>query len=80
MTKLETANSKAVTAQATEHYSTGRPKKPMWTRGIVIRALRDSLLKLNPRTLMKNPVIFVVEVGALITTVELLLQIGRAHV
>ena len=73
MTKLETANSKAVTAQATEHYSTGRPKKPMWTRGIVIRALRDSLLKLNPRTLMKNPVIFVVEVGALITTVELLL-------
>jgi K+-transporting ATPase ATPase B chain len=45
----------------------------MWTRGIVIRALRDSLLKLNPRTLMKNPVIFVVEVGALITTVELLL-------
>jgi K+-transporting ATPase ATPase B chain len=46
----------------------------MWTRGIVIRALRDSLLKLNPRTLMKNPVIFVVEVGALITTVELLLH------
>ena len=27
-------------------------------------------LKLNPRTLMKNPVMFVVEVGAVLTTVD----------
>jgi K+-transporting ATPase ATPase B chain len=35
------------------------------------RALWDSVLKLNPRTLMKNPVMFVVEVGAVLTTIEL---------
>ncbi len=43
----------------------------MWTAGIVQRALWDSVRKLNPRTLMKNPVMFVVEVGAVITTVDL---------
>jgi len=46
-------------------------KKSMWTGGIVGGALRDSILKLNPRTLMKNPVMFVVEVGAAITTWDL---------
>ncbi|MGH9439643.1 MAG: HAD-IC family P-type ATPase, partial [Terriglobia bacterium] len=46
-------------------------KKSSWTMGIVGGAVRDSLVKLNPRTLAKNPVMFVVEVGAAITTVEL---------
>ena len=46
-------------------------KKSLWTSGIVSRALWDCVLKLNPRTLMKNPVMFVVEVGAVLTTVEL---------
>ena len=46
-------------------------KKSLWTWGIVGRALWDSFVKLNPRTLMKNPVMFVVEVGAVITSVEL---------
>src|SRR3989441_1130178 len=46
-------------------------KKSLWTSGIVSRALWDCVLKLNPRTLMKNPVMFVVEVGAALTTVEL---------
>src|SRR5271163_1746138 len=52
-------------------------KKSLWTGGIVGGALRDSVLKLNPRTLMKNPVMFVVEVGAVITTVELAEHILR---
>jgi potassium-transporting ATPase ATP-binding subunit len=47
-------------------------KKSLWTGGIVVGAVRDSLVKLNPRTLMKNPVMFVVEVGAVVTTVELI--------
>jgi potassium-transporting ATPase ATP-binding subunit len=47
-------------------------KKSLWTRNIVVGALRDSFLKLNPRTLMKNPVMFVVEVGAVITSLDLL--------
>ena len=46
-------------------------KKSLWTGGIVGGALRDSILKLNPRTLMKNPVMFVVEIGAVITTWDL---------
>ncbi len=46
-------------------------KKSLWTWGIVWGAVRDSFIKLNPRTLMKNPVMFVVEVGAAITTYDL---------
>jgi potassium-transporting ATPase ATP-binding subunit len=38
--------------------------RPLFDREIVRRATRDSLVKLNPKTLVKNPVIFVVEVGA----------------
>ena len=38
--------------------------RPLFDPEILRRALKDSLLKLNPVTLMKNPVIFVVEVGA----------------
>ena len=53
-------------------------RKSMWTSGIVYRAIWDSVLKLNPRTLMKNPVMFVVEVGAVITTVDLIRYIA-AH-
>jgi K+-transporting ATPase ATPase B chain len=52
-------------------------KKSLWTGGIVGRALWDSVLKLNPRTLMKNPVMFVVEVGAVITTVDLFRDVMR---
>ncbi|MGC2421534.1 MAG: potassium-transporting ATPase subunit KdpB [Candidatus Acidiferrales bacterium] len=46
-------------------------RKSLWTWGITVGAVRDSLIKLNPRTLMKNPVMFVVEIGAVITTVDL---------
>jgi potassium-transporting ATPase ATP-binding subunit len=49
--------------------------KPLWTRGIVVPALIDSFRKLNPRTLMKNPVMFVVEVGSVATSVDLIYDI-----
>jgi potassium-transporting ATPase ATP-binding subunit len=49
-----------------------RKKKSLWTGGIVSGALRDSFIKLNPRTLMKNPVMFVVEVGSVITSFDLI--------
>ena len=52
-------------------------KKSLWTWSIVRRALWDSVLKLNPRTLMKNPVMFVVEVGAVVTTVGLLDELRK---
>src|SRR5580704_12871147 len=34
-------------------------------------AIVDSFRKLDPRTIVKNPVMFVVEIGALLTTIQL---------
>src|SRR5882762_5312144 len=48
-----------------------RKSKSLWDTKIVRRAAWDSLVKLNPRTLMKNPVMFVVEVGAALLAVTL---------
>ncbi len=46
-------------------------KKAVWEWKIVRQATIDSLVKLSPRKMMGNPVMFVVEVGSLITTVLL---------
>jgi K+-transporting ATPase ATPase B chain len=46
--------------------------RPLFDPEIVKRASAASFTKLNPITLMKNPVMFVVEVGAVVTTVLLL--------
>ena len=56
--------------------------RPLFDPEIVGRAVRASFLKLNPITLMKNPVMFVVEVGAALTTVFLIrdLVIGNAGI
>jgi K+-transporting ATPase ATPase B chain len=48
-----------------------RGKKALWERKIVRRAFWDAFLKLNPRKMMRNPVMFVVEIGSVITTVLL---------
>src|SRR5689334_4735856 len=44
----------------------------VWNTTIVKRAIIDSFIKLNPRKMMRNPVMFVVEVGSVLTTLELL--------
>jgi len=46
--------------------------RPLFDPEILKRAIRESFIKLNPVVLLKNPVIFVVEVGAVITTVFLI--------
>jgi K+-transporting ATPase ATPase B chain len=46
-------------------------KKAVWEWKIVGRAILDAILKLNPRKMMGNPVMFVVEIGSVITTVLL---------
>ena len=38
---------------------------------ILKTAIVDSFRKLHPRTMIKNPVMFVVEVGALLTSLQL---------
>jgi len=45
--------------------------RPLLDPPIVKRAIRDSFVKLHPRLMMKNPVMFVVEVGAAMTTLEI---------
>ena len=47
----------------------------LFQRDIVVRALIDSFKKLDPRVQVRNPVMFVVEIGALITTVTWLIQV-----
>src|SRR5947209_10343682 len=45
--------------------------RPLFDPEIIERAVRASFVKLNPVTLLKNPVMFVVEVGAALTTIFL---------
>jgi K+-transporting ATPase ATPase B chain len=74
-TQMTEEQNSTTPANAPESYmavSRERKKKSLWTGGIVSGALRDSFIKLNPRTLMKNPVMFVVEVGSVITTYDLI--------
>ena len=57
-------------------------KKPVGLTGRMYRrALVDSFAKLNPRAILKNPVMFVVEVGSVLTTalwIQALLGTGEA--
>jgi K+-transporting ATPase ATPase B chain len=47
----------------------------LFTREIILTAIKGSFIKLNPVTLIKNPVIFVVAVGASMTTAIVLLDL-----
>src|SRR5579863_1750129 len=52
--------------------------RPLFDPPIVRRALRESFVKLNPATLTKNPVMFVVEVGAALITAMLIRDVVTA--
>ncbi|MDP4188818.1 MAG: potassium-transporting ATPase subunit B, partial [Bacteroidota bacterium] len=47
----------------------------LFTKKIFIEALKDSFIKLNPVSLIKNPVIFIVGIGAVLTTLIVLGEI-----
>lgn len=49
-----------------------KEKIQSWDRHIIQRAIIDAFKKLNPRWMIKNPVMFVVEVGSTLLTVSLL--------
>src|SRR6185437_3940227 len=49
-----------------------RPVSALFDPKIVIPAIGSALVKLNPRTMMKNPVMFVLEVVSALTTVILI--------
>src|SRR5258705_9518303 len=47
-------------------------KAAIWNAQIVKRAIVDSFKKLNPKKMMGHPVMFVVEVGSVLTTLQLI--------
>src|SRR5271156_6393512 len=49
--------------------SRGARTRPLFDPEIVRRATKESFVKLNPMKVAKNPVMFVVEVGAALTTI-----------
>jgi len=53
-------------------------RKSIWDLSLVRSAAWSSLLKLSPRNMMGNPVMFVVEIGSVITTVLLVLHPHQA--
>ncbi len=50
--------------------------RPLFDRTIVRRAVRESFYKLDPRHMVRNPVLFVVLVGSVLTTVILILDLA----
>jgi len=62
--------------------STHPNRKSLFDAKIVRRASIDALTKLNPRLMMKNPVMFVVEIGSVLTTVLLFTNLAahKGHV
>jgi K+-transporting ATPase ATPase B chain len=53
-------------------------RQSLWNPGIIRQALIDSFKKLDPRAMVKNPVMFVVEVGSVLTS-ALLIQDAVRH-
>jgi K+-transporting ATPase ATPase B chain len=57
-------------------------KRPLFDPPIVVRAIRDAFFKLAPRHMLRNPVMFVVLVGSVLTTLVLVRDVtaGRAGI
>jgi len=54
-------------------------RRSLFDAKIVRRASVDALAKLNPAVMMKNPVMFVVEIGSVLTTVLLISDLVTHH-
>src|SRR5262245_57742711 len=53
--------------------------RPLFDPPIVKRAIKDSFTKLDPRWVARNPVMFVVEIGSLLTTLLIIRDITAGH-
>ena len=51
----------------------------MWNRPILVQAIRDSFRKLDPRVQFGNPVMLIVEIGSVITTIAFVDELIRGH-
>ncbi|HEX6465434.1 MAG TPA: potassium-transporting ATPase subunit KdpB, partial [Vicinamibacterales bacterium] len=54
-------------------------ERSLWDPAIVKAAALSALVKLHPRTMAKNPVMFVVEVGSVLTTLTLVRDALQGH-
>src|SRR5579859_897272 len=76
----DTAQSGSASPLPPEHHEHRRKKstagvveqKSLWNPAIMRQALIDAFRKLDPRGMVKNPVMFVVEIGSLLTTALLI--------
>ena len=59
--------------------STQAKRPSLFDSKIMRRAAVDALVKLSPRTMMRNPVMFVVELGSVLTTVLLFVDLSTHH-
>jgi potassium-transporting ATPase ATP-binding subunit len=50
--------------------------RSIWDPALVKRAIGDSFRKLHPRIMARNPVMFVVEIGSVLTTIQLIQHIA----
>src|SRR5512137_1300906 len=50
--------------------------RPLWDPAIAGRAALDALKKLDPRAQFRNPVMFIVEIGSLVTTIVWLQEVA----
>ncbi|MGZ3494481.1 MAG: potassium-transporting ATPase subunit B, partial [Thermodesulfobacteriota bacterium] len=50
-------------------------KRPLFDPPIAKRAIKDAVIKLDPRQVARNPVMFVVEIGSILTTLLILRDI-----
>jgi len=56
-----------------------RKTHSLFDKTIVLPAIRDSFVKLNPRRMVRNPVMFVAMSGAVVTTAELFIAPSRGE-
>jgi K+-transporting ATPase ATPase B chain len=54
-------------------------KRQLFDPPIVLRAIREAFSKLNPRHMVRNPVIFVVLIGSVLTTLVLIRDIAASR-
>jgi potassium-transporting ATPase ATP-binding subunit len=54
-------------------------EQSVFSRELVLVAIRDSFPKLDPREQVRNPVMFIVELGSVITTAIFFIELARGH-
>ena len=53
--------------------------RPLFDQRIVRRAIEDAFIKLDPRQVARNPVMMVVEVGSVLTTLLIIRDIAQGN-